>query len=332
MSRHKVTSTDVARAAGVSRTTVSYALNDSGELSALTRARVKAVAAELGYVPSAAARTLRGGRNDLVVLVMPHWILAYAVGQFVHELNRRLNELDMSLVVTQLGSDWGHPWRSISPVAVLSPFPLKDELSTVIHSGGCEHIIVLDDLEDLENLENDAVEGQTARTGTIQVDHLRERGHARIAYAMSDDVYLDWFARLRRRAVVASARRHGLPAVLDLPVGIDPAQAEFAVREWTGGPAPVTAVAAYNDDVAMNIVTATRALGLRCPDDLAVIGVDNAPIGALSTPALTTVELALDAAAGLLTKRLVAALELDAHVAEPSDPVAEMRVVVRDTT
>src|SRR4051794_33842882 len=71
----RVTSADVARLAGVSRATVSYVHNDTPQqtISGPTRARVLDAAARLGYAPSAAARTLRTGRSDIVLCLLPDW-------------------------------------------------------------------------------------------------------------------------------------------------------------------------------------------------------------------------------------------------------------------
>ena len=81
----KVTSADVARASGVSRTTVSYVLNSTpgASVSDSTRRRVLDAAAQLGYAPSAAARTLRRGRSDLVLCVLPDWPVGPAVEAWI---------------------------------------------------------------------------------------------------------------------------------------------------------------------------------------------------------------------------------------------------------
>lgn len=320
----KVTSTDVARAAGVSRTTVSYALNDTGELPQATRQRIKSIASSLGYIPSAAARTLRGARSDLVVLVMPEWVIGYAVGQLVLNLTERLRALDLALMVTQLGPAWDHPWRSVSPVAVLSAFPLPAGLQSQMRASGCEHIIQPETPE--------AGVSQHGAGSRAQIEHLAARGHRRIGFALSTDPHLDWFARIRADAAAATAGELGLAELGSSPVGLDPALAREAVRTWTAGPDPITAVAAYNDDVAMNVLAAGRDLGLRCPEDLAVIGIDNTPAAHFANPGLSSVDVAMPAAAGELTQRLVTALGLTAKVAEPRDPLAELRVIVRGTT
>src|SRR5215218_9071233 len=88
----RVTSADVARMAGVSRATVSYVLNDTPHqtISAHTRDRVLHAAAVLGYAPSAAARTLRTGRSDVVLCLLPDWPIGPEVGSMLGNLSTAL--------------------------------------------------------------------------------------------------------------------------------------------------------------------------------------------------------------------------------------------------
>src|SRR6185312_9765886 len=85
----RVTSADVARLAGVSRATVSYVLNETpGQtISISTRGRVLDAAARLGYAPSAAARTLRTGRSDVVLCLLPDWPIGPEVGSMLGNLS-----------------------------------------------------------------------------------------------------------------------------------------------------------------------------------------------------------------------------------------------------
>src|SRR5699024_8468011 len=87
-SDRRVTSADVARLAGVSRATVSYVLNDTPghRITADTRARVADAAARLGYAPSAAARTLRSGRSEVVLCLLPDWPIGPEVGAMLGHL------------------------------------------------------------------------------------------------------------------------------------------------------------------------------------------------------------------------------------------------------
>jgi DNA-binding LacI/PurR family transcriptional regulator len=121
----------------------------------------------------------------------------------------------------------------------------------------------------------------------MRVEHLVSRGHRRLAFAFSD---LDplrplgeyWLEGLR----VASAAR-GLPAITTTTFNRDGTNAADVVRALVAD--GVTAVCADSDETAMVVLHGIRQAGLRCPQDLAVMGVDARPLGAVSAPPLTSV-------------------------------------------
>src|ERR1700761_9251420 len=121
----RVTSADVARVAGVSRATVSYVLNDTPHqtISAATRSRVLDAATSLGYAPSAAARTLRTGRSDVVLCFLPDWPIGPEVGALLGQLSTALARAGLTFVVHP-GSREDRPisdlWKAITPAAVLA--------------------------------------------------------------------------------------------------------------------------------------------------------------------------------------------------------------------
>jgi DNA-binding LacI/PurR family transcriptional regulator len=113
-------------------------------------------------------------------------------------------------------------------------------------------------------------------------------------------------------------------------VGLDVASAVAAVEGWRSGADPVTAIAAYNDEVALAVLSGLRSTGLRAPQDVAVIGVDDIPAARLAAPALTTVWQAIDAQARYLADAVLAAL--DDTVEQPAQPDDVFHVVARDST
>jgi hypothetical protein len=131
--------------------------------------------------------------------------------------------------------------------------------------------------------------GGFAANVLVQVRYLAGRGHARIAMALPDgDPPL---GPVRARFAAEAAARAGLPEPAALVVPRSPPAAAAALREFRAAPGAVTAVAAYDDDVALRVLAAMRALRLAAPGDLAVIGFDDAEYGELVTPALTTVRV-----------------------------------------
>src|SRR5690349_14177814 len=121
----RITSADVARRAGVSRATVSYVLNATPgqSISPATRDRVRKAAAGLGYAPSAAARTLRTGRSDVVLCLLPDWPIGNEVGNLLGNLSTALAREGLTFVAHP-GSREDRPiaeiWKAITPAAVLS--------------------------------------------------------------------------------------------------------------------------------------------------------------------------------------------------------------------
>ncbi|ELP67772.1 substrate-binding domain-containing protein [Streptomyces turgidiscabies] len=122
----------------------------------------------------------------------------------------------------------------------------------------------------------------------LQARHLVP-AHVRLGYAVPDLTRLDVLVRPRLNGVRKVCDELGLPEpdVRTVPLETDGAAA--AVKAWLAADPPVTAVCAFNDEAAMAVLAAPRSLGLRAPQDRAVIGVDDIPGAALAQPPLTTV-------------------------------------------
>lgn len=312
----RVTSADVARLAGVSRATVSYVLNDTPHqtISAGTRARVLDAAAGLGYAPSAAARTLRTGRSDVVLCLLPDWPIGHEVGALLANLSAELDRAGlMFLAHPGTRRPAGHLWRSINPAAVLSFRRFSAEETESMLAAGVAPVVA-------PLSRPGTPEGPQQRIGNLQAAHLAAAGHSRIGYAYPDDDRVRAFADPRLEGVRARCTELGLAPPLVRTVPLEPEPAAGAVREWCAS--GVTAVCAYNDEVALAVLA-----GREAPDGLAVIGVDDIPAARLATPALTTVTTDQAAVAVHLATAVLAAVH-----GEPEpvlDLASAIRVVVR---
>ncbi|WP_146844660.1 LacI family DNA-binding transcriptional regulator [Cellulomonas terrae] len=326
----RLTSADVARESGVSRTTVSYVLNGKTGVTIpeSTRQRVRDAAARLGYTPSAAARTLRSGRSDLVLCVLPDWTIGPVIDTLLDHLATRLADRGLSVLVHQ--SRGPRPlsdlWRAVTPRVVLGLAPFAEDDERAMRQAGIQVVG--------SALDADAQPGTFSvpqtRIGQLQVEHLAERGHRVVAYAAPSDDRLAAFADRRLAGAVLGCARLGLPEPQVEAVALDVASAVAAVRSWRSGTEPVTAVAAYNDEVALAVLAGLRAEGLRTPEDVAVIGVDDIPAARLAAPALTTIWQAIDAQARYLADAVLAAL--DDTVEPPAQPDDVFHVIARDST
>jgi DNA-binding LacI/PurR family transcriptional regulator len=323
-----VTSTDVARDSGVSRTTVSYVLNDTPgvRVSDETRARVRASADRLGYHPSVAARTLRTGRSDLVLYVLPDWPLGPAVDTLLDHLAGELDRRGLTLLVHHARS--GRPlhelWRTVSPRAVVGVLGFTQEDRQAMRRAGIRAIAspVSGDVPDV-------FAATQQRIGRLQAAHLAARGRSIIGYAAPTDPRVSAFAELRLAGVRSVCVEADLPAPVVVPVALTTESAATALDAWRGNATPVTGVAAYNDDVALAVLAAARARGVPCPGELAVVGVDDVTAARFAVPALTTVAQSLDAQARYLAATVVAALDGSGPAEPPPDDT--LHLVVRES-
>jgi DNA-binding LacI/PurR family transcriptional regulator len=325
--RAQVTAKDVARAAGVSQTTVSYVINDTPNqtISDATRGRVRSAIADLGYAPSAAARALRTGRSDLVLLVLPDLPLGTVVAGFIESFGDDLERAGLTLISRRLTDQrkLGSLWRELRPAAVVTLVRMSPAEEQAMTAQGVRHIGML--LTPTSAASTATV--PQVMVGRLQVEHLAATGHRRIAYAALDDPRVGDFYALRLDGVRSACLDLGLDDPLLETVALDDVATEPAVRRWRE--AGVTAVAAYNDDVAFAVLAGMHRLGWTAPRDLAVIGVDNIPLARLASPPLTTIDQHLDQVAVHLTRQVLAEVRGEpAPEPMPPDPVT---LVVRES-
>ncbi|MFF1477182.1 LacI family DNA-binding transcriptional regulator [Streptomyces sp. NPDC058301] len=307
------TSADVARLAGVSRATVSYVLNNTSavRISEPTRARVREAAEELGYVPHAAARSLRAGRTRIVLLPSGHIPVGPLYSRFLNELQGALRRLDYTVV--QYGSfglgadDAARAWAELRPVAVISlgETELTAQGVELLKRSGARAVVTLGPrrVEGAHSLPMDQRE-----IGRCAVGHLVERGHRRIGVVVPAEPGLELFSRPR----LAGARKAvaGTDAVVEpLDLAYEEESAARLARRWRG--LGLDAVFAYNDEYAMLLMRALQDEGLQVPGQAAVVGADNLLLGTLLRPRLTTVNI--DMIAGRHLAELI-----DAAVRDPS--------------
>lgn len=286
----KVTAKDVARVAGVSQATVSYVINDtpSQRISPDTRDRVLSAVAELGYTPSAAARALRKGSSDVVLLAMPNLPIGPTIASLIDRLEDDLESTGLSLITRRISDR--HPldslWRQISPAAVVAWTEVPPQLERDMTASG---IFVAQTLWAPRSGEATLTVPQHL-IGRLQAEHLAVAGHSSIGYAAPADARVEGFLRLRLDGVRTSCVELGLDLPVVQFVPLDVASAADAVRAWRAASPPVTGVCAYNDEVAFAVLAGMRELGLTAPTDMAVIGVDNIALAPFASPPLTSID------------------------------------------
>jgi DNA-binding LacI/PurR family transcriptional regulator len=316
-----VTSADVARHAGVSRSTVSQILNGHGHrFPASTRGRVQAAASELGYQPSAAGRALVRGASDIVVALIPDMTVGPTLQDFLNGLTDDLARHGLTLLLRLASASPESTERMITglrPAAVMSLLPVPPRLRECVEGLGVRLV------EPGPAGDRDV----NAEIGHAQAQHLIERGYRRVAYARPRDPRQDIFGDQREQGVARACERHGLPRPQVVRLALNVAEATARLRGLQAG----TAVACYNDEVAAALLGGCRELGLRVPRDIALAGTDDTPIARLSVPAITTFGYALGPAISEASQEIIGALSAGGHL-PAFPPGLEIRLVQGGTT
>ncbi|MDF2916072.1 MAG: hypothetical protein K0S70_289 [Microbacterium sp.] len=295
---------DVARGAGVHVATASRALSDdqSHLVSEATRLRVRTAARSLGYRTNAVAKSLRKGRTGTIGVVV-----ADLANPFIVSLLRGIeHEARAGTYMPLVAETHDDPAILRGVVARL----LGNQVDCIILSA-----VKVDDEDFVTELESQvpvvlAVRGFEAIDGADQghfevipddfegarlaTRHLIDLGHRRIAQ-IPGTVSISSFVR-RARGFDAAVSAH--PRVVDVSTG------EYAVESTVDEGRRLaqdvlrrpeaerpTAIFAHNDLMAVGVLDAVRSLGLRCPEDISIVGYNDAPLIDHLDPPLTTVRL-----------------------------------------
>lgn len=304
--RGRVTVADVAREAGVSSATVSYVLNDTPhqKIPPLTRQRVHDAVAKLGYTRSAAARALSRGRSDTVLLVLPDVPISQHFAQLMESLTSDLGREGLSFLThqEQPHRTLASLWREVAPAAVIAWRAIDPAEHRAMRAAGIyvARVVLTPESgrEGRLTLRNEVI-------GHMQAAHLVATGHRHIGYAAPTDDRLREVSQLRLAGVRAACREHGLSEPVLQPVAPAVESAAAAAAAWRGEDPPVTGVCAYNDDTAFALLAGMRTIGLRAPDDLAVVGVDNISTAPFASPPLTTVDQDIPGISAQLSRMVI---------------------------
>jgi DNA-binding LacI/PurR family transcriptional regulator len=274
---------DVARLAGVSTATVSRALRGLPTVSEATRVRVLDAAAQLGYTASPSASRLAGGRTGSIAVVVPR-LTRWFFATVVEAAEEALYQAGYDLLLYNLGGREQARQRLLHTAALHKRVDAVMLVATPLQA------------DDFAAVTAFAMPGVTVSSGTpvpgwpsIRIDdvvaartavgHLVALGHRRIAHISGDDADELAFS-------THIDRRHGYrEALLAAGIAPDPAldvEAPFTVAGGARATAlllerdePPTAIFAACDEMAMGALATLREAGLRVPQDISVIGVDD---------------------------------------------------------
>ncbi|GAA4352640.1 LacI family DNA-binding transcriptional regulator [Angustibacter luteus] len=331
---------DVAKAAGVSTATVSRALRGLPKVSEQTRAKVLAAATELEYVASPTASSLASGKTHVVGVVVPYVTRWYFAG-LISGASEVLREHGFHVLLFDVGDEGPQRALLLDSRMLFKRVDAVLVLSLRLHEAERELLCRL-------NIPVVTVGVPDPNWPCVRIDdlgttqqateHLIGLGHTRIGYIGGDTVpSMDFPTPAdRARGFRDAMARHGLDVEPSSVVMGDwsPLSGLTVGLELLGRPDRPTAVVAASDELALGILAAARQLGLRVPQDVSVVGIDDhemAELYGLTTIAQPVVEqgrmatrLLLSAVAGLDTGHDVATvpttLVLRTSTAPPTQP------------
>jgi DNA-binding LacI/PurR family transcriptional regulator len=335
---------DVARLAGVSIATVSRALRGLPDVATSTRNRVLDAAAELDYVASPFAARLASGRTATVGVVVP-FVNRWFFAEVIDTVETSLRKAGFDLLLYNLGDEAGRarffdimPMRKRVDAVLVASLVLSDDEVEALESLDCPVGLLGFAREGFLSTRIDDIASARAA-----VSHLIECGHRRIGLLGGDtDDPMRFTPPLHR----ADGYREALVAA-----GVEPDPAlevlgyftidggEQACRQLMQLPERPTAIFAESDEMAYGAMRGLRRLGLRVPQDVAIIGFDDHPTAELMD--LSTVRQPVAEQAVDVGTRLLAAIATDAKVdndgghqsrAVTGDVVLPTEIIVRGST
>lgn len=283
---------DIARIASVSHSTVSRALSGSSLVNTETASRIRRIAEDSDYRPSAAARSLVTSRTATIGVVVTSIADPFAAEVFLG-IEEAANDHDYSVI---LANSHAEPDREVKVVRAFEERRVDGIIVTSSRVGATYvemlsqtrvPIVLLNNQHPSEFLHSVMIDNLAASLQATR--HLIQLGHRRIAY-IGD----------RFGCQSDTERFAGYRSALDLAyLPVLPEYLEYGNGKPDGGvsamqnllllPSPPTAVFCYNDMTALGAMRAIAARGLRIPADLSVVGFDDLFVAQYSVPPLTTV-------------------------------------------
>ncbi len=331
-----VTMRDVARAVGVTQSTVSRILNNAPlavPVAPQTRERVLEAARRLGYRPNPMARALRGAPTMLLGAIVRDITDLFFAGA-IEAVSTAARQRGYNVVL-------GHAHGRATEAFVLA---------AMLEARQCDALLVLGDMRDQPSLIEDlrassvpvvalwqgselhgicSVNVDNAAGIVSAIGHLRDLGHRRIAFLGGRPL---GDIRERQRAFVDSFNKGELPRGYVRHVANSPSDGAAALQALMRLRASPTAIVASTDVLAAGVLHGAAALGMRVPDDLSVVGFDDISIAPYLVPALTTVRMPTAAMAEAAVSLAVQMASVEGQERSPQVRLFRPELVVRAST
>ncbi|MCD4823433.1 MAG: LacI family transcriptional regulator [Phycisphaerae bacterium] len=324
-----ITMQQIAEKTGVSRITVSRALNNRSRISQETRRKILKEARRLNYRPNAVAKALAMKKTHTIGLVVPD-----ITNPFVAEITKHVEDRaavgDYSLIMCVTNNSLKKEDASIRSLmdrrvdGIIINHPQSNAQSQCIRQLKQEKFpFVL--IGTIDGMETDYVMVDLAEGAYQAVSHLIRQGHKRIAYVRGGN------GRLRLMGYKKALAEHGLGFDEELVVRCGPglkdgAEAAGKILAMQDRP---TAIFALNDFLAMGVMDALKAANLNVPEDMALVGFDDVLLASRLSVPLTTIAQPMEQIGKLAVEILMKKIEKPTH--EPWQVMLKPQLVIRES-
>lgn len=327
-----ITLADIARELGVSKMTVSRAINNHPLINGETRARVLEVARRLNYKPNQHARALATNRSYLIGIIVPDLMNLYfaEVARSIESITRPAG---FQLLICSTDED---PTRERDEVeallhrtdgliisSVLPPTEAK-AYRKMIQNGA--HIVLVD--RTMGNLRSPAVVTDNVQVGRLATEHLISLGHRRIGHLRGDasSVSAERFEGYKQ-----ALAEHQLPydESLARECGLLESQGYEAIRSWLAQGEVPEAIFVVNDPAAVGAMQAMEEAGIKVGKEVAIVGAGNIHYGDMLRVPLTTVSWSRSEMGQQAARLLIQLINGESQAAKPQHIILPPELIVR---
>lgn len=304
---------DVSRLSGVSTATVSRAFTSPERVRESTRSRVYAAAEALHYQPSAIARAMARQQTDKIAFLICKegaTILDEFYASICEGVMCQVNNTSYQLLIST-AEEWQRTAQSKQIEGVILAGDAKPSMISEFQR---QHIPIVLANNEISGFDMPCVVADERGGVHSAVDHLFSAGHRRIAALAGQ--FSPYIIGIRYNSFLSAMKSHGLsvdePGVIMCDRDVQSATA--AALSLLSRPDRPSAVFAFNDVLASGVIKAARRLGLRLPEDLAVVGFDDSTICPMLEPELSSVHVDCRRMGELSMERLLMLLNGEENV------------------
>lgn len=324
---------DIARALGVSKMTVSRAINNHPEISPETKARVLEVAQRMNYRPNQFARALTTNRSGLLGVVVPDLMHSY-FAEICRGIETVAKPLGYQNLICSTDED---PASEEAEIEALLP---RTDGLILASSASSDHprfyrrilrerarIVLIDRV--LEGLKCSTVTTDDVKVGAVATEHLISLGHRKVGHLKGTTAST---AVMRFQGYKQTLAKHRIPLddILVRECGFTESDGYRSMRDWIASGHVPPALFAANDPAAIGAMAALAEAGLKIPDDVAIVGGGNIHYGDMLRVPLTTVAWSTSEMGQNAARLLIAMVEGKKRPKE-QHIIVEPELVVRES-